>query len=71
MNLNPLLVKRSAWMTRFLSNHYTRRMIIPSLLNLTLSHFRFPLPVREGFFAGVAMEASYMEKVLGLGKKRF
>ncbi|WP_313638106.1 restriction endonuclease [Paenibacillus sp.] len=28
-----------------------------------------PLPVREGFFAGVAMEASYMEKIIGLGKK--
>ncbi len=28
-----------------------------------------PLPVREGFFAGVAMEASCMEKIIGLGKK--
>ncbi|MBY9085290.1 restriction endonuclease [Paenibacillus sp. HN-1] len=28
-----------------------------------------PVPVRESFFAGVAMEASFIEKVIGLGKK--
>ncbi|WP_082451618.1 restriction endonuclease [Paenibacillus ihuae] len=28
-----------------------------------------PLPVRERFFAGVAMDSSFMEKVIGLGKK--
>lgn len=28
-----------------------------------------PEPVRESFFVGIAMEASFMEKVLGLGKK--
>ncbi|WP_143186185.1 restriction endonuclease [Paenibacillus sp. P3E] len=28
-----------------------------------------PLPARESFFAGVAMEPSFMEKIIGLGKK--
>ncbi|WP_379138302.1 restriction endonuclease [Paenibacillus sp. sgz500958] len=28
-----------------------------------------PVPVRERFFAGISMEASFMEKIIGLGKK--
>ncbi|WP_152391924.1 restriction endonuclease [Paenibacillus guangzhouensis] len=39
--------------------------VVPSLKPLPDN----PVPVRETFFAGVSEEASFMEKVIGLGKK--